>query len=100
MGYAHNLWLDCARVAGVIPLLFLLIITVYFICALWKELKISEHDYYRTIIVVIGVSLLVYMNVEPILEGCPLLFTVFVIILGMLRGNRCHSSHFITQKLI
>lgn len=86
--YAHNLWLDCARVSGIVPLFFLLIITIYYIYSVWKVYK--QDDYggdYKNILVLIGIILLIYMNTEPILEGCPLLFVVFVIYLGMLRGQ-------------
>jgi hypothetical protein len=86
--YAHNLWLDTARVAGIIPMFFLIIITIYFIGSIWRIYKQKKLDNdYCSIIVTIGIVLLVYMNAEPILEGAPILFAFFTILFGMLRGN-------------
>ena len=85
--YAHNLWLDCARVAGVVPLLFLLIITIYYIRSVWMVYRQNDdNDNYKNILFLIGIVLLIYMNTEPILEGCPLLFAFFSIFLGIQEG--------------
>lgn len=97
MPYAHNLWLDCARVAGIIPLFFLLIVTICFIrdfCVVYRCREM--HFEHRSLICSIGLAILIYMNLEPILEGCQLLFIYFVIYLGVLRGvvdNRCKFNN-------
>ena len=88
MQYAHNMWIDCARVAGLVPLFILLIITLLYVRSLWRIYKHKEDNSSgRTMVLIIGVSLFVYMNVEPILEGCPLLFAFFALFLGMMRGR-------------
>jgi O-antigen ligase len=88
MPYAHNMWLDCARVSGIVPLLLLLVITVLYARSMWRMYKQpTDNSSYRDVIIIIGIALLVYMNVEPILEGCPLLFAFFAIFLGILRGK-------------
>lgn len=90
MPYAHNMWLDCARVAGIVPLFLLLLITILYIRSLWRiyKLRLSIDDNgCNEILVIMGITLLVYMNVEPILEGAPLLFAFFTILLGILRGR-------------
>ena len=90
MPYAHNMWLDCARVAGIVPLFILLLITMFYIRGLWHiyKLRLSiDGNGCDEIIVIMGIALLVYMNVEPILEGSPLLFGFFTILLGMIRGR-------------
>ena len=87
MPYAHNLWLDCARVAGVIPLFFLLIVTIRFVRDIFAIYKCNAMNFEsRSLMCFIGLAILVYMNLEPILEGCPLLFAYFITYLGMLRG--------------
>ena len=89
MPYAHNMWLDCARVSGLAPLLLLLLITVLYIRSLWRMYKFHHIDDSgcNGIIVIMGVALFVYMNVEPILEGAPLLFAFFALFFGVLRGR-------------
>lgn len=90
MRYAHNMWLDSARVAGIVPLFLLSLITILYIHSLWRIYKLRiliDDNGCNEIIVIIGVALLVYMNVEPILEGVPLLFAFFTILLGILRGR-------------
>ena len=88
MPYAHNMWLDCARVSGIVPLLILLLITALYIHSLWRVYRLRNgDDGYNGIMVIIGAALLVYMNVEPILEGAPLVFAFFVIFLGVLRAR-------------
>lgn len=88
MQYAHNMWIDCARVAGIVPLFILLIITVLYIRSLWRIYRQKiDTSCCRDMIVIMGVSMLVYMNVEPILEGCPLLFAFFALFLGVMRGR-------------
>ena len=44
MSYAHNMWLDCARVAGIVPLLLLLLITILYIRSLWHMYKLRIDD--------------------------------------------------------
>jgi O-antigen ligase len=95
MPYAHNMWLDCARVSGIVPLLLLLLITVLYARSMWRMYKQpTDNSSYRDVIVIIGIALFVYMNVEPILEGCPLLFAFFVIFLGILRGKTNRVLHY------
>lgn len=85
--YAHNLWLDTARVAGIIPMFLLIIITIYFIGSIWRTYKQKMFDSdYRSIIVTIGIVLFIYMNTEPILEGAPMLFAFFVVLCGIMQG--------------
>lgn len=92
--YAHNLWLDTARVAGIIPMFLLIIITIYFIGSIWRTYKQKMFDSdYRSIIVTIGIVLFIYMNTEPILEGAPMLFAFFSILLGVYNGNQMHCSN-------
>ena len=78
MRYAHNLWLDCARVAGIIPMVILLVITYKFILSVFRIFRDSKLDFnYRYIVLTLSMSLIVYFNVEPILEGSSLLFAYF-----------------------
>jgi hypothetical protein len=86
-GYAHNFWLDVARVAGIIPLLFLVLFTVSSIKIWIKSLKILRDDlFFRSYIFVFFVSIILMFNVEPIMEGMYLLFLLFCLFVGFLNG--------------
>lgn len=89
--YAHNLWIDCARVSGWLPAFLLIIITWNFIKStifIYKENYINKS--YRIFIVVLSVCLLTYFNTEPIIEGASMLFTFFCIYFGIVQSH-CNS---------
>lgn len=83
--YAHNLWLDAARVSGWIPATLLIIIA-------WRcgitTLRIFRNnamsEYFRIFCVIVTSCLLLYFNTEPILEGAPMLFTYFCLYFGII----------------
>lgn len=84
--YAHNLWIDCARVTGFIPLILLLIMTG--ICGkdlycLLKAKKINYHLRF-TIIILFGSLLMAFFS-EPVLEGIPMLFAFFCLLFGVVK---------------
>ena len=81
--YAHNLWLDSARVSGWIPFFLLIIITWRWIKTtyrIYKNTNLSEH--LRIMIVVITTCITIYFGVEPVLEGAPMLFEFFILFWG------------------
>lgn len=97
LAYAHNLFLDCARVSGIVPLLFLLLFTIkhyYSIYNIYKNKTISIDEKYN--IITISLLLFVYMNTEPILEGVGMLFAVFCFIAGV--TSRIEINNRILQK--
>lgn len=85
--YAHNLWLDVSRVAGIAPFLFLLIFTVICIRLVLKTIKVSPQDlYFNTFIIVLFVGFMVEFSVEPVIEGMYNLFLIFCFFIGILSG--------------
>lgn len=83
--YAHNLWIDSARVSGWIPILFLILITFRWIKNTIQIYRYKKIDIaYRQFIVVVSVCLLMYFNTEPILEGATMLFSFFCLYFGMI----------------
>ncbi len=88
-GYAHNLWLDVARVAGVIPLFFLIIFTFVSFKTWLKTLKLLSSDLFmRSYIFIFFISIILLFNVEPIMEGMYLLFLLFCMFIGFLYGMK------------
>lgn len=87
--YAHNLWIDAARVSGWIPAILLIIIAVRCIVTTFKIYRLkSLPEFYRIISVVITLCLIVYFNTEPILEGASMLFTYFCLYSGIIADRR------------
>lgn len=84
-GYAHNLWLDTARVAGILPLIFLLIFTFLSISQIPNILK-SKNYFFNINILSTFIGLLALFFVEPIIEGLPSSFIIFCLLTGYLAG--------------
>lgn len=83
--YAHNMWLDIGKDVGIIPLAFLLAYTINVIISLLKIMtnkNISNN--YKILLSSNYIGLLINFLVEPILEGAPLYFIMFVIINAMI----------------
>ncbi len=86
-GYAHNLWLDVARVAGVIPFILLLFFTVSSIKIWIKSLRILRNNLFlRNYVFIYFLCIILLFNVEPIMDGMYLLFLLFCLYVGFLNG--------------
>lgn len=83
--YAHNLWLDTARVAGVIPLALLLFFTVKTIwsCVLIIKYSSTALGYYLLSLYCCSA---VYCMCEPVMDAIPLFFYLFCLISGILNS--------------
>ncbi len=83
--FAHNLWIDSARVGGWIPAFFLIGVTWKWIKTTFKIYRNKKmEEYYRIFIVVVSVCLFMYFNTEPIMEGAAMLFTFFCLYFGII----------------
>lgn len=86
IGYAHNLWLDTAKMVGIIPFFLLLIYTIMTILTLLKFIKNKYiQDEKKYLITSIYISMTLNFMVEPILEGVPYMFIMMCIINGSTR---------------
>lgn len=89
IGYAHNLWLDVAGKAGIIPVLFLLLHTFYNIFNSAKVILNKAYpDLLRFILLGFSTAFLVTFFVEPVMEGLFNLFCVFCLFSGMIKQIR------------
>lgn len=80
--YAHNLWLDIAKVGGWISLFPFICTTLLFmknICLLFKKL----HSSFSCSIIVLNISLILAASVEPVIEGSMLFFSILLVLWGM-----------------
>lgn len=89
-GYAHNLWLDVARVAGWIGLFALLLFTVVHLRAVLRGLRRSGQGGAKTslLLAVLGLNLL--FMVEPIMDGFLYVFYAYCAVVGIAIGS--HKS--------
>ena len=82
--HAHNLWLDVGRVAGVLPFVALLIVTISYGINFLKLL--SKNDgFLCSIFLAYNVVFFLSCMVEPIMEGFPLYFYLYMMLWGMQR---------------
>lgn len=82
--YAHNLWLDTAKVVGIIPALFLFLFTLTNTLTAVKFSfdKNNEIELCVFFVLFTLVSMLLFF-VEPIFEGSPFVFTFYCLVQGV-----------------
>ena len=83
--HAHNLWLDVARYAGLIPFFLLLIFTVHSLRNTYKTIRKNPHELLlNTTILIFTLAALLIFFVEPVMEGLFYLFTVYCLFQGII----------------
>lgn len=93
--YAHNFWVDVARVAGAIPFFCLVGITVTSISLLVKAFEIKKNPIIATLI---GLYICFFFSsfVEPIMEGAPIHFFMSCFFIGITKvyveQRKCKSG--------
>lgn len=85
--YAHNLWLDVYRRAGVIPFVALVCFTVEAIRTGRKFLGMTGIRDKRQIIVFTLLGIACISGVEPIIEANPYFFYLAIMIIGAMNGR-------------
>lgn len=81
---AHNMWIDVARVAGIIPLSLLIVYSLMVfltLCRLRKNKVVPQEI--KTLVMGLSFGLLISFMIEPVIEGRPFNFMFFCIINGM-----------------
>lgn len=83
---AHNLYLDVARVAGVVPMFLLFLFTIMCLVTMWKLLKDERYNTdFRIFNGVLILSMLASFMIEPVMTAKPFIFIAFCMICGMQR---------------
>lgn len=89
IGYAHNLWLDVSRVAGILPFVLLSLFTILNIPLIRDSLTKSRNNYYfNTIVLSSFLGFLLIFFVEPVMEGMFMLFLIYCFYSGFLSGYK------------
>ena len=80
--YVHNMWLDIARVGGLLPFITFLVATIQILVVQLKLFKIKDDD-----MVVILLSLFIAVSsasaIEPVIEASPAFFVLSISFWGM-----------------
>lgn len=83
--YAHNLWIDVARVSGFFPLIVLVIITFRYLAYVKFIFKIrTKGNHVLLILFVLSMCLMIQFFLEPILEGLMALYYLFCFVFGIM----------------
>lgn len=94
--YAHNMWLDVARVSGVLPFVLLLMITYKYYKALKQFCNVSSDKFLNMIHISIFTCFMCTCLVEPVVQGeimyLNLIFMSFGILVGLYKSNLCESK--------
>lgn len=80
--YAHNLWLDMARLGGWLSLIPFLFISVLHIKNMIYLFKNAKRDY-SLLLISLNVALLLAASIEPVIEGSMLFFSILLLVWGM-----------------
>lgn len=85
LNYAHNLWIDVGKDVGIIPFILIIIYTINYFVSLFgitKDKNISTK--YKIFLWSIYLGVNINFFVEPILQGIPFYFMIFVLINGII----------------
>ena len=80
--YAHNLWLDVARVGGWFALIPFFILTCQMLTCFLKLLRTPYSDF-NLLIITMNVSTLLAASMEPVIEGSILFFSLLMFLWGV-----------------
>lgn len=83
--YVHNMWLDVARMGGIIPFVFLLIPTITSLRNTYYLFKIKNNNL-SVVIISLYTCMFIASFMEPVIEGCVYFFLLFCWLWGMEQG--------------
>lgn len=83
MGYVHNMWLDIAKVSGIIPLLILLLLTFISFKDIYKLIR-TNNDIVAITLVSLNLAIFLSCMVEPIYGGIHLF--LYALVWGVVRS--------------
>ena len=79
--YAHNLWIDMAKIGGWISLIPFLIVTVTVICRVLTLFRKGNSSFSHAIIV-LNLAMFLAAFIEPVMEASILYFSLLMLIWG------------------
>ena len=90
-GYSHNLWLDVARVSGIIPFAILTVYSIRSFFQIKKTVRLNPNTLpLNALILIYSVAFFLVFMVEPIFDGVFSFFVIFCLFKGII--NKYHSN--------
>lgn len=86
LNYVHNLWLDVAYTAGLLPFALILLFHALHIPSVIRFFRNSTGMLSGLVLLAISVSIFAAFMGEPVLDASILFFTATCILLGLIRG--------------
>ncbi len=101
IGYFHNLWLDLRYDAGVVPMIFLLIISIDFTIGAFKMMKLPNISMQlKGLLGTVNLSILIMMFMEPVLQGSFIFFLFYIFISSIIVSLNHNASIYYEAKSI
>ncbi|MCM1502964.1 MAG: hypothetical protein NC115_09915 [Bacteroidales bacterium] len=82
--YAHNLWLDIARVGGWLSLFPFLVATIHIISNMIHLFRKKTSPVYSLVIIIL-ISMFCNSAVEPVVDASPLFFSLLIMFWGIVK---------------
>ncbi|WP_079528153.1 O-antigen ligase family protein [Halobacillus hunanensis] len=98
LGFAHNLWLDVAYDAGIIPFILLILFTFISLFSIYKFLKSDFTLIFKSLILAMCIAFFITFSLEPILQGLITYFTSFCFVIGILQ-RKVHDKKQLNSQL-
>jgi hypothetical protein len=92
-GFSHNIWLDIARVGGVVSFLIFLVFTIRAFFTIHKSLALIKDNSLRIMVLAYGIAFLLVCSVEPILDANPYYLPLFCFYIGVFRSFIEEKKH-------
>ena len=83
MGYAHNLWFDIARQAGIIPFTLFLLATINIVKILLRIFRSGLKDAFFAVLLAEFICISCGCFVEPVIEGNPFVLYFYTFVWGL-----------------
>lgn len=85
IGHYHNMWLDLRYTAGVVPMIILISISIYFTYAIWKVINSNKFSIqFKSFIGSIYLSIFLMMFMEPVIQGSIVFFLYYLFFGGII----------------
>jgi hypothetical protein len=85
INYFHNLWLDLRHEAGVVPMIFLILLSFHFTYCCWRVINsVFFSIQFKSFFGSVYLSVLLMMFTEPVIKGSFVFFMYFIFIGGVL----------------
>lgn len=83
--YAHNYFLDVAKVSGLVPMVLIVLFTAVSVWRLFKVLQSGASPLTKNFLLGLNIAFYLVFMVEPVIEGCFTLFCLYLFYCGVVK---------------